>query len=69
MYATFDRARLAVTVHGRVNVKVMLLEDLSDHRRLELETARWGPQHGTVVMHLLAEDGGADPDGGAPAGA
>ena len=60
-YATFDRSSLAVTVHGRVNVKVMVLEDLADHRRLELETARWGPQHGTVVLHLLADDhAGAD---------
>lgn len=54
-YATFDRATLGVTIHGRVNVRVMILEDLSDHRRLELETARFGPQHGTVVTHLLAE--------------
>lgn len=46
---------LGVTVHGRVNVRVMILDDLSDHRRLELETARFGPQHGTVVTHLLAE--------------
>ena len=54
-YATFDRATLGVTLRGRVNVRVMILEDLSDHRRLELETARFGPQHGTVVTHLLAE--------------
>jgi len=54
-YATFDRASLGVTVHGRVNEKVMVLEDLTDHRRLELETARFGPQHGTVVTHLLAD--------------
>ncbi len=59
-YAEFDRAHLAVTIHGRVNVRVMILEDLSDHRRLELETARFGPQHGTVVTHLLAEDSDAD---------
>lgn len=54
-YATFDRASLGVTVHGRVNVKVMVLEDLTDHHRLELETARFGPQHGTIVTHLLAD--------------
>ncbi len=62
VYAEFDRATLAVTIHGRVNVRVMILEDLSDHRRLELETARFGPQHGTVVTHLLAEsDPSPDP--------
>lgn len=65
-YATFDRTTLAVTIHGRMNVKVMVLEDLKDHRRLELETARWGPQHGTVVVHLLADS--SDPAGGPDAG-
>lgn len=55
-YAEFDRPTLAVTIHGRVNVRVMVLEDVADHRRLEFETARFGPQHGTVVTTLLAED-------------
>ena len=55
VYATFDRSSLAVTVHGRVNVRVVVLEDTASGTRLELETMRIGPQHGTVVIHLLTD--------------
>jgi hypothetical protein len=56
VYASFDRAHLAVTVHGRLNVRVLVLEDTSDSRTLELETNRVGPQHGKVVVELLAKE-------------
>jgi hypothetical protein len=56
LYAGFDRERLAVTVHGRLNVRVLVLEDTEDGRRLELETNRIGPQHGKIVVELLAQE-------------
>jgi hypothetical protein len=56
LYAQFSRDRLAVTVHGRLNVRVLVLEDTSDGQTLELETNRIGPQHGAVVVELLAKD-------------
>ena len=52
-YAEFNRESLAVTVHGRVNVQILVLEDLSDHRKIEFEAPRFGPQHGVVVVKLL----------------
>lgn len=55
VYATFDRSSLAVTVHGRVNVRVLVLEDSASGTKLELETMRVGPQHGSVVIHLLSD--------------
>lgn len=56
LYASFDRDTLAVTVHGRLNVRVLVLEDTKDERRLELETNRIGPQHGKIVVELLARE-------------
>lgn len=55
LYASFDRDTLAVTVHGRLNVRVLVLEDTKDGRRLELETNRIGPQHGKIVVELLVQ--------------
>ncbi len=55
VYATFDRSSLAVTVHGRVNVRVLVIEDSASGTKLELETMRVGPQHGGVVIHLLTD--------------
>jgi len=37
-------------------VRVLVLEDTEDGRRLELETNRIGPQHGKIVVELLAQE-------------
>ena len=55
-FATWDRAKIGITVHGRFGVRTFEVEDIETGRRFEFETPRFGPAHGTVVLKLLQQE-------------
>jgi hypothetical protein len=55
-FATWDRDKIGITVHGRFGVRTFEVEDIETGRRFEFETPRFGPAHGTVVVKLLQQD-------------
>lgn len=55
-FETWDRHKIAITVHGRFGVRTFEVEDVDTGRRFEFETPRFGPAHGTVVVKLLQQD-------------
>ncbi|MET0909800.1 MAG: hypothetical protein ABWZ99_10035 [Ilumatobacteraceae bacterium] len=53
----FERSQLEVTVKSRVNVRVLILEDLPTGEKMELEGNRLGWSHAKdVVTALVAHD-------------
>jgi hypothetical protein len=55
-FETWDRDKIAITVHGRFGVRTFEVEDIETGRRFEFETPRFGPAHGTVVLKLLQQE-------------
>ncbi len=55
-FATWDRDHIAITVHGRAGVRTFQVDDLKTGEKFELETPRFSPMHGTVVIKLLQQD-------------
>jgi hypothetical protein len=55
-FETWDRDKVAITVHGRLGVRTFEVEDTETGQRFEFETPRFGPAHGTVVVKLLQQD-------------
>ena len=51
----FDMATLAVTLHARVSVRTMTLEDTTTGDKLELEGTRVGWSHSKQTMKFLLE--------------
>lgn len=60
-FATFDRSKIQVTVHARVNVRTVTIEDPDTGRRFEWEGNRIGPAHAKDVIELL--EAGPEPPG------
>jgi len=52
-FATFDRARIRATVHGRVNVRTLTIEDPESDRTYQWEGNRIGPDHAKAVIEAL----------------
>lgn len=52
---TFDRRRLAATIHTRVDGRTLTLEDTWTGERFELVGARAPEAHVTATMHALSD--------------
>lgn len=52
-FATFDRSKAHVTVHGRVNVRALTVEDPDSGRAYHWEGNRIGPAHAKAVIEAL----------------
>lgn len=52
---TFDRRRVATTIHARLNVRTVILEDTWTGERYELEGERSPRAHVTATMHALSD--------------
>lgn len=55
-FATFERDKIAITVHGRLGVRTFEVEDTTSGRRFEWEAQRFSPMHGSVVVKLLEQE-------------
>jgi hypothetical protein len=55
-FQTWDRDKVAITVHGRLGVRTFEVEDTQSGQRFEFETPRFGPAHGSVVVKLLQQE-------------
>ena len=53
VFATFDRSAIRATVHGRVNVRTLTIEDPASGRTYEWEGNRIGPAHAKAVIEAL----------------
>ena len=52
-FSTWDRAHIAITVHGRAHVRTFEVEDTQTGEKFEMETPRFSHLHGSVVVKLL----------------
>lgn len=52
---TFDRHRVAATIHARLNERTLTLEDTWTGERFELEGERSPEAHVTATMHVLSD--------------
>jgi hypothetical protein len=52
-FATFDRSSIEVTVHGRVNVRTLTVQDPASGRTYQWEGNRIGPDHAKAVIEAL----------------
>lgn len=52
-FAKIDRDKLGVEVHQRVNVRVVVLEDLDTGHKFELEAERLNRYHAKALIELL----------------
>jgi hypothetical protein len=52
---TFDRRRVATTIHARLDVRRVILEDTWTGERFELEGERSPHAHVTATMHALSD--------------
>jgi hypothetical protein len=52
-FARFDLDRIRVTVHGRLNVRILTVDDPDSGRRYEWEGNRIGPAHAKAVIEAL----------------
>lgn len=55
-FATFDRAKITATVHRRVNVRTLTIEDPDSGRSYQWEGNRIGPAHAKDVFKALAAE-------------
>jgi hypothetical protein len=62
-FATFDRSAIAVTVHGRVNVRTLTIEDPASGRTYQWEGNRIGPDHAKAVIEALEAHEVDQPEG------
>jgi hypothetical protein len=53
---TFDRAKAQITVHGRVSVRTIVIEDPATGEKAELEGDRLWFKHSKAVIHVLLDD-------------
>jgi hypothetical protein len=53
VFARFDRSAIRATVHGRVNVRTLSIEDPGSGRTYEWEGNRIGPAHAKAVIEAL----------------
>ena len=52
-FAAFDRSKVRFTVHGRVNVRTLTVEDPDSDRSYQWEGNRIGPAHAKAVIEAL----------------
>jgi len=62
-FATFDRTNARFTVHGRVNVRTLSVEDPSSGRTYQWEGNRIGPAHAKAVIEALEAEEVDPPEG------
>lgn len=62
-FATFDRSAIRVTVHGRVNVRTLTVEDPGSGRTYQWEGNRIGPAHAKAVFEALDAEEVESPEG------
>jgi hypothetical protein len=61
-FATFDRSVARMTVHGRVNVRTLTVEDPDSGRTYQWEGNRIGPAHAKAVIEALEAEEVAAPE-------
>lgn len=61
-FATFDRSSIRVTVHGRVNVRTLTVEDPASGRSYQWEGNRIGPDHAKAVIEALEAEEVDEPE-------
>jgi len=61
VFARFDRSAIRATVHGRVNVRTLTIEDPASGRTYQWEGNRIGPAHAKAVIEALEAEEVADP--------
>jgi hypothetical protein len=62
-FATFDRSKVRFTVHGRVNVRTLTVEDPDSARSYQWEGNRIGPAHAKAVIEALEAEEVQAPEG------
>ncbi|MGH2629315.1 MAG: hypothetical protein ACRDHI_01985 [Actinomycetota bacterium] len=62
-FATFDRSKARVAVHGRVNVRTLTVEDPDSDRTYQWEGNRIGPAHAKAVIEALEAEEADPPEG------
>jgi hypothetical protein len=62
-FASFDRSRIKATVHRRVNVRTLTIEDPDSARTYQWEGNRIGPAHAKDVFRALAAQEVEVPEG------
>jgi hypothetical protein len=62
-FATVDRSVARVTVHGRVNVRTLTVEDPGSGRTYQWEGNRIGPAHAKAVIEALEAEEVEPPEG------
>jgi len=62
-FATFDRSKVRTTVHGRVNVRTLTVEDPESGRSYQWEGNRIGPAHAKAVIQALEAEEVDAPEG------
>lgn len=62
-FATFDRSSARFTVHGRVNVRTLSIEDPSSGHTYQWEGNRIGPAHAKAVIEALEAEEVEPPEG------
>ena len=62
-FATFDRSKVRLTVHGRVNVRTLEVDDPDSGRTYQWEGSRIGPAHAKAVIEALEAEEVPPPEG------
>lgn len=62
-FATLDRSKARITVHGRVNVRTLTVEDPHSGRTYQWEGNRIGPAHAKAVIEALEAEEVDQPEG------
>jgi len=62
-FATFDRSHIKATVHRRVNVRTLTIEDPDSGNTYRWEGNRIGPAHAKAVFEALAAEEVEVPEG------
>jgi hypothetical protein len=62
-FATFDRSKVRFTVHGRVNVRTLTVDDPDSGRKYQWEGNRIGPVHAKAVIQALEAEEVDPPEG------
>ena len=62
-FATIDRSKARVTVHGRVNVRTLTVEDPQVEHGADVRVARIGPAHAKPVIEALEAEEVEPPEG------
>ena len=62
-FAEFDRSKVRFTVHGRVNVRTLTVDDPDSGRKYQWEGNRIGPVHAKAVIQALEAEEVDPPEG------